>query len=340
MDGDDPWDWLTDKVVQEFCTDQRSWEPRAASSRLPDPVYLEKIIRDNEITGDVLLIDLDDRTLRDDLQIAKLGWRSFIRYGIDQLRLRSPKYQDWLIKERVLASSAPALGQHMSLVTNPIRFPALQPLRPRTEREAEGPNSSPNEAIENGPETAGDEKRRRLDTKIPVENLDRPWGNNHLEPLFLTPSVSLNHSSIQQANTQSEQAPPEVPGDAFNAVRPTKKRDLLANAYDDPGALDKYNMLRENDEELPLYGESGSENGFDTETWEAIDEEAKERAAYLEKGRQKNQFLTPQEVEMAVDAGISDLVSQWQETKLPNVVNEHSNSGQSHVGQGQSMQIY
>ncbi|KAG4028266.1 hypothetical protein MFRU_023g01010 [Monilinia fructicola] len=514
MEGDDPWDWLIDKVVQEFCTDQRSWVLRAASSRLPDPVFLEKIIRDNEITGDVLLIDLDDRTLRDDLQIAKLGWRSFIRYGIDQLRLRSPKYQDWLIKERVLASSAPVLGQQSSSLpsssslgdfnitinsTVPINMsssalgnqaspvPTLQPLRLLADGEAKGPISSLNKAIENGSEIAGDKKRRRLDTEIPAENPDRPLENNHLGPLFLTPSVSPNHSSTQQENTQNEQVPLEAPDDAFNVVQPTKKRkriaptlvttvidqardrtirteadtvriyrhsqldqgylgslkmsvddvfygnvaiseqipsgemvfefqeqrsissgrrlyinglmkhflcaspeffkrnqhalmaikpyqlrfaqkpsftlyrtgsneivevtrqalsswpeintevspvksntgkstfnfdanvegDLLANAYDDPGALDKYNMLRDDDEELPLYGESGSENGFDTETWEAIDEEAKERAANLEKERQKNQSLTTQEVEMAVDAGISDLVSQWQETKLP-----------------------
>ncbi|QSZ30509.1 hypothetical protein DSL72_000063 [Monilinia vaccinii-corymbosi] len=512
--GDDPWDWLIDKVVQEFCTGQRSWELRAASNRLPDPVYLEKIIRDNEITGDVLLVDLDDRTLRDDLQVAKLGWRSFIRYGIEQLRLRSPKYQNLLIKERSLASSAPIPQQYSNSLRSlsslgdfsftinsavPINMPsgvsgnqnspvpALQPLRLLTEKEAEGQNSSLNEAIEDGSVISRDNKRRRLVSENPVENSDRQLENNHLEPLFLTPSVSPSHSLIQQDNTQSEQIPAGTSDHASDKVQPTKKRkrisptlvttaidqgrdrtiyteadtvriyrhsqldhgylgnskipvddvfygsvavgeqipsgeivlqfqerraissgrrqyinglmkhflranpefferneqslmavkpyhlrfaqkasftlycsgsnknikvtrqalslwpeinpeasplslhtgkstfnfdsnvegDLLANAYDDPGALDKYNMLRDDDEELPLYGESGSENGVDTETWEAIAEEAKERAAYMEKKREKNRFLTPQEVEIAVDAGIADLVSQWKEIKLP-----------------------
>ncbi|KAI9645832.1 hypothetical protein NHQ30_005267 [Ciborinia camelliae] len=513
MEDDDPWGWSIDRVVQEFCTDKRSWELRAASSRIPNPVYLETIIRDNEITGDVLLLDLDEKTMREDLQISKLGWRSFIRYGIEQLRQRSPKYKDWYTKERVLASSAPVPEQYNNSLpsvsshagfnftinsTVPIHMPAddsgiqnnpsLQPLRLLTEKEAESPNSNLNEAVEDVAGISGGNKRRRLDAEIPVETPDRPSESNHSEPRFPTPSLSPNHSSIQQDNTQSEQIPPDASSYPLNEVQPTKKRkriaptlvttaidqtrdrtirteadtvriflhsqldngylgnskmsvndvfygnvavgerippcemalefqqrstissgrrlyihglmkhflraspellernsqalmavkpyhlrlaqkasftlyrygsndtvevtrqalsswpeinpevspvsssnpgkstfnfdsnvegDLLANAYDDPDALNKYNMLRDDDEELPLYGESGSENGFDTETWEAIDEEAKERAAYIEKEKQKKKFLTPPEVEMAVDAGIRDLVSQWQESKLP-----------------------
>ncbi|ESZ93852.1 hypothetical protein SBOR_5749 [Sclerotinia borealis F-4128] len=513
MEDDDPWDWLIDRVVQEFCTDKRSWELRAASSRLPDPVFLEKVIRENEIAGDVLLIDLDDKTMREDLQISKLGWRSFIRYGVDQLRLRSPKYKDWLSKERSLAGTAPVLEQFSNSLpsvsshagfnftinsTFPIHMPSgdsgiqnspgLQPLKLLTEREAEGPNSSLNEAAEDVSGISGGNKRRKLETEVSVKSPDRPLENNRSEPLFPMPSLSLNHSSIQQDNTSIEQIRPEILNHTSNEVQSTKKRkriaptlittaidqtrdrtipteadtvriylhsqldhgylgnskmsvnevfygniaageqipssemvlefqersaisngrrlyihrlmkhflcvdperfernhkalmavkpyqlrlapkgsftlyrsgsddavevtrqalsswpeinpeaqpvgssnpgkstfsfdenaegNLLANAYEDPDALNKYNMLKEDDEELPLYGESGSENGFDTETWEAIDEEAKERAAYIEKEKQKNKFLTPQEVEVAVDAGIADLVSQWQDTKLP-----------------------
>ncbi|TGO38879.1 hypothetical protein BHYA_0065g00140 [Botrytis hyacinthi] len=507
MEDDDPWSWSTDRIVQEFCTDQRSWELRAASTRLPDPVFLEKAFRENEITGDILLIEIDDKSLREDLQITKLGWRSFIRYGIEQLRERSAKYKVWLGKERASAlvaerysNSLPSVSSHPDFnftinSTVPIHMPAsisgitnipsLQPLRLFTENETEEPNPNSSQGFENVSMSEGNNiEQQKLDDNTHGTNRDDPLEPNHSDPLFLTPPLPSPHSEDEDANKQilletSVHASNEVqptktrkriaPTLIMTAIDPTRDRtipteadtvriflhsqldqgylgnsrmsvdnvfygkvaageqilpremalefqerssisfgrrlyvyglmkhflrvspelfkrnhktliaikpyrlrlapkpsftlyrsssdtteisrqalaswpeidpeaypikssnagksifdfdsnaeiDLLANAYEEPGALSKYNMLKNDDEELPLYGESGSENGFDTETWEAIDEEAKERAAYIEKEKQKNKFLTSQEVEAAVDAGISDLVSQWQEIKLP-----------------------
>ncbi|KAF7949283.1 hypothetical protein EAE96_008448 [Botrytis aclada] len=509
MEDDDPWSWSTDRIVQEFCTDQRSWQLRAASTRIPDPVFLEKVFRENEITGDILLIEIDDKSLREDLQITKLVWRSFIRYGIEQLRERSSKYKVWLDKERASAlvaerfsNSLPSVSSHSDFnftinSTVPIHMPAgipgitnipsLQPLRLFKENETEGPNLNSSEGVENvsmSMSKENDKQQQKLDENPHGANRDGPLEPSHSDSPFLTLPLPATHSEDESA---SEQILREASVLASNEVQPTKTRkriaptlittaidqtrdrtihteadtvriflhsqldqgylgdsrmsvddlfygkvaageqilsgemtlefqerstislgrrlyvhglmkhflrvspeifkrddktlmaikpyrlrlapkpsftlyrsdsdtteitrqtlaswpeidpeaypikssdagkstfdfdsnvevDLLANAYEEPGALSKYNMLKDDDEELPLYGESGSENGFDTETWEAIDEEAKERAAYIEKEKQKNKFLTPQEVEAAVDAGIADLVSQWQEIKLP-----------------------
>ncbi|KAM0160644.1 hypothetical protein ACHAQE_004501 [Botrytis cinerea] len=509
MEDDDPWSWSTDRIVQEFCTDQRSWELRAASTRIPDPVFLEKAFRENEITGDILLIEIDDKSLREDLHITKLGWRSFIRYGIEQLRERSTKYKVWLNKERASAlvaerysNSLPSASSHtdfnftinstvpihipasISDITNIPNIPSLQPLRLFTESETEQPNLNSSQGVENVSMSEGNKKKQqKLDDNPQGANRDGPLKLNHSYPLLLTPPIPFSHSEDE---SPSKQILLETSVHAFNEVQPTKTRkriaptlittsidqtrdrtipteadtvriflhsqldqgylgnsrmsvddvfygkvaageriphgemalefqgrssislgrrlyvhslmkhflrvspeifkrnektlmatkpyrlrlaqnpsftlyrsgsdtieitrqalsawpeidpeaypvkssnagkstfdfdsnaeDLLANAYEEPGALSKYNMLKDDDEELPLYGESGSDNGFDTETLEAIDEEAKERAAYIEKEKQKNKFLTSQEVEAAVDAGIADLVSQWQETKLP-----------------------
>ncbi|KAM3078460.1 hypothetical protein ACMFMG_006340 [Clarireedia jacksonii] len=102
MEGvDDPWHWSVDRVVQEFCTDKRSWDLRAASTTIPDPVILENALRDHEVSGDVLLIDINDKTLREDLNIKKLGWRSYIQYGVEQLRSRSPKYHSKLLERSI-----------------------------------------------------------------------------------------------------------------------------------------------------------------------------------------------------------------------------------------------
>lgn len=508
MEDDDPWGWSIDRVVQEFCTENRSWELRAAATPLPDPVYLENAFRENEITGDVLLIEVDDKALREDLQITKLGWRSTIRYGIDQLRERSPRYKEWFTKESALGSSVvipeqysnslPSVSSrpdfnfminstvpiHMPATTSGIQnLPSLQPLRLPAGPGAEGRGSSSNSAVEDTSNVPRDNKRRRLDDEL-LENGEQSSKNRYLEPLLLAPSISPKHSESDSSNEQipfetsndtsieaqsikkrkritptlvttaidhtrdrtirteadtvriylhsqldhgylgnsqmsandvfygsiavGEQIPssemvhefqersaistgrrlyihglmkhflrvnpellernektsmaikpyhlrlaqnpsftlyrsasdgttevtrqalslwPEInPGASLASPSNTGKStfnfdsnvegSLIANAYDDPGALSKYNMLKDDDEELPLYGESGSE-GYDTETWEAIEEEKKEMAAYLEKQKLKNKFLTPQEVITAVDSGIADLVSKWQETKLP-----------------------
>jgi hypothetical protein len=103
MEGDDPWHWSVDRVVQEFCTSRRSWELRAASTPLPDPTFLEHALRDNAVSGDVLLLEIDDKIMRKGLKIEKIGWRSFIRYGIEQLRSRSPKYHAWFSEQSIQA---------------------------------------------------------------------------------------------------------------------------------------------------------------------------------------------------------------------------------------------
>ena len=95
MDIDDPWDWSVDRVVQEFCTSNRSWQLRSSSMQMPEPVALEHAIREQAITGSVLLIDIDDRAIREDLRVTKLGWRSLIRCGIEELRQKSQKYIAW-----------------------------------------------------------------------------------------------------------------------------------------------------------------------------------------------------------------------------------------------------
>jgi hypothetical protein len=57
---DDPWHWSIDRVVQELCTRQRTWEPRATLKDLPaDASFeLENKIREEEVDGCMLLADV------------------------------------------------------------------------------------------------------------------------------------------------------------------------------------------------------------------------------------------------------------------------------------------
>ena len=93
MEGDDPWDWSIERVVRELCTPTRSWQPRTASMLIPDPAALERVLREHEVNGNVLLIDVDDNVMRQDFGLKVLGRRAFIRGAIEDLRAMSAKYQ-------------------------------------------------------------------------------------------------------------------------------------------------------------------------------------------------------------------------------------------------------
>jgi hypothetical protein len=59
----------------------------------PDPAALERVLREHEVNGNVLLIDVDDNVMRQDFGLKVLGRRAFIRGAIDELRVKSAKYQ-------------------------------------------------------------------------------------------------------------------------------------------------------------------------------------------------------------------------------------------------------
>jgi hypothetical protein len=94
--ADDPWDWSLDRVVQELCTTNRSWQPRSTLLAIPDPDSLERALREQEVTGSVLLLNIDDNLLRNDFGLKALGRRCFVLSGIEELRLKSARYQDYV----------------------------------------------------------------------------------------------------------------------------------------------------------------------------------------------------------------------------------------------------
>jgi hypothetical protein len=98
MEDDDPWFWDVDRVVRELCTDQRSWVPKTVSPRMPDPVPLERALREQEIDGSTLLTEIDESDLKDEFGLKIRGSRATIKHAIGELRYISPQYQAW--KER------------------------------------------------------------------------------------------------------------------------------------------------------------------------------------------------------------------------------------------------
>ena len=91
----DPVDWSLEEVVGFLChTEHAPWSQSSTKSPRPDPIFLEASLRENLITGEVLLNDVDKETLREDLGLKALGHRSSLLMAIRFLRRNSRKYQE------------------------------------------------------------------------------------------------------------------------------------------------------------------------------------------------------------------------------------------------------
>jgi hypothetical protein len=115
--------------VQELCTTNRIWRPRSSSTTIPEPAQLEQTLRENEVTGSVLLVDVDDAVLKDDLGLKVLGRRAFVKHAISELRLKSAQYQAYMMRHQSIVPSDMSRSIHDFFQQNYPRHassPALQ----------------------------------------------------------------------------------------------------------------------------------------------------------------------------------------------------------------------
>ncbi|KAI9840497.1 MAG: hypothetical protein M1838_004027 [Thelocarpon superellum] len=197
--GDDPYDWTVDQVVKAFCDDHSSWWTSRTPPVLPPPAILEQALRENDLNGLSLLTQLDNTSLRQDLNITSLGHRGTFIKAINTLRDRSRAYrEDVLVSRRVsmLAHDndlGPASPLTPSLLHGPTSLlpqptssrssgqyflpPGLAPHREsetapsgmRTPGSAEEAFGEHNAASDTSPETVG----RPLSDPPPVDGLRR-----------------------------------------------------------------------------------------------------------------------------------------------------------------------
>ncbi|KFY86074.1 hypothetical protein V500_07896 [Pseudogymnoascus sp. VKM F-4518 (FW-2643)] len=99
MDEEDPWTWDTDRVVQELCTENRTWPPLFATQLLPDAKQLEINLREQEIDGNWLMTEITNQTLRDDFGLVgprSIKYRATILHAISHFRRKSQQYADFV----------------------------------------------------------------------------------------------------------------------------------------------------------------------------------------------------------------------------------------------------
>ena len=113
--ADDPYNWDVDQVVEAFCRQDPTQLTGLPASVLPAPDRLERILRNNDIYGSLLLTAVDDALLRE-LQITSVGQRFSILQAITQLRKRSLRYGD---EHRTFMDQASAFGRDNSISPRP-----------------------------------------------------------------------------------------------------------------------------------------------------------------------------------------------------------------------------
>ncbi|KAL8389793.1 hypothetical protein RB595_009098 [Gaeumannomyces hyphopodioides] len=90
---EDPWDFDSDRLVQELCTDNRSWTPPSKGTR-PDPAALKEKIVELEADGEFLLRYAGSAVdVFADLGIKKWSHKRFLLAATEQFRARSKKYR-------------------------------------------------------------------------------------------------------------------------------------------------------------------------------------------------------------------------------------------------------
>ncbi|KAL4991159.1 hypothetical protein BDW68DRAFT_152761 [Aspergillus falconensis] len=112
FNSSDPLDWTVDEVVAFLCHNPEAPWSRSNSTVPRPPASFEASLRDNLITGEVLLQDVEKEALRDDLGLKALGHRSSIMSAIRYLQRLSPKYQ-------------------ASISERSARMPSLSPVHPQ-----------------------------------------------------------------------------------------------------------------------------------------------------------------------------------------------------------------
>ena len=111
----DPWTWGVDEVVAHVC-DVRNPEIAAVRPQSrPNMQALEQALRENDIDGPALLVEVTTDTMKSHLGIKSLGHCATINRVIKALQLKSPAYIGVRQQEAMIESSSMPKASHPAL---------------------------------------------------------------------------------------------------------------------------------------------------------------------------------------------------------------------------------
>ncbi|OJD24074.1 hypothetical protein ACJ73_04571 [Blastomyces percursus] len=136
FEDDDPFEWSIDQVIANLCLSSAPWI-RSSLPRL-DLTTLETALRENDVTGEILLTEINKATLAQDLGLKSLGQRATIFRAVEYLRKLSRKYAEYSQSHKVddhshsvttTPQTAPRLNllpeTPNALLSSPSQFPAI-----------------------------------------------------------------------------------------------------------------------------------------------------------------------------------------------------------------------
>ncbi|KAJ5665092.1 uncharacterized protein N7477_007540 [Penicillium maclennaniae] len=286
----DPLEWGVEEVVAFLCNPASAPWALSATSPRPDLLALAAALRDNEIAGEALLYDVDPQAIKDDLGVKALGHRSSVNRAIEWLRARSTKYQ--------LSKASAALPK--------THFPESPP-KNISRHGTSIPGVSSLETIA----TQAVVHPSPIASPVPVQYVN---GKRKMAPTFISRDSEQHglrhdvHNSARggsSGRSQMGQPPQLLPN---HLERP--QNDANSEAFFDK-LMAKYAPV-ENEEVLPVYGDSGSEASFDSETWDEISPKHK-----LDSQNPDGAKLSPEDVASVVSQYIADQEELWKEKVLP-----------------------
>ncbi|KAI0834801.1 P-loop containing nucleoside triphosphate hydrolase protein [Hypoxylon sp. FL0890] len=343
---DDPWDWDVDRVVQELCSTNRSWQPPTDTPKFPPTEQLESSLRDQEVNGFALLT-YSYPELCSELGFKTIRHKAELQYALDLLRSRSQQYRLYNKKRRLSEleteddENQAKEGDGKSVLSPEVIRPAPAPsvlkegnttYPPESsvpdKRSAKRPRLAPtliSAAVDaavkrNIPTEADIISKSRSSSEETTENGSGPsfdeasfQGAYLGEDAFTRMDIIVDDWPSVKGHINFFEPPPMPPGRQLQVQRlfrrrllprPVSSRRRLTKSDVVPGANDP-----ELDKLLPLYGDSDEE--YDSETWEEIEAEQKERA-----DEESRPGLTGDEVQAIIDDAIQKFTSDWKERKL------------------------
>ncbi|GCB24662.1 protein CHROMATIN REMODELING 20 [Aspergillus awamori] len=194
--GGDPLDWTVDEVVQFLCRNpQTPWSRSSSRAPRPDPITFEATLRENEITGEVLMHDVDKETLREDLGVRALGHRSSILMAIRYIQRKSLKFQEsrnlGTLSEDHIDYANPVAPRLDSPVYHPPPSHNLTPQRALHESarlQTSSPKASPQEPSGNVPKADSERRAGSVEHHKPSQAASRPGNLQRNERNAWSPS--------------------------------------------------------------------------------------------------------------------------------------------------------
>ncbi|KAL4819444.1 hypothetical protein BDW67DRAFT_130668 [Aspergillus spinulosporus] len=126
FNSSDPLDWTVDEVVAFLCHNPETPWSRSNSTVPRPPASFEASLRENLITGEVLLQDVGKEALRDDLGLKALGHRSSMMSAIRYLQRLSPKYQASISEQTAIMPSLSPVQPQPPLHHTSAQLPTAQ----------------------------------------------------------------------------------------------------------------------------------------------------------------------------------------------------------------------